>query len=264
MANVATAMIGVNLKFRNGTEVNLYEGDKITGLTFELNNLSRTIDGTLRVINVNTRANTKRPAGCPPESYINKIAQVSELIVDISEQYDAELVRIDPDSILEIGTVNGKMPGVATVIPDVELKLVYDQTSYDNAVTSGVLDPKKLSYSADLTANPVAVLKFIPGNISESITVEDFALTIDNTKTNIYINDAEDISAWDDNKHTFGPDENSYTLIVNLFKPTVSPETVNYMDGVTIRNGSRMVAVALLNDIYATSTSERYLGKVVG
>lgn len=101
-----TTKVGVKLNLGN-PEIKLYEGDKVTGLTYMSGNTVKTIDGAVRVIQAVTKANSTVPTTCPPEPYVHKYVTPNALIIDTSEQYKAVLVPIDITNIIAIGAVNG-------------------------------------------------------------------------------------------------------------------------------------------------------------
>lgn len=104
----AKAMVGVTLNMNGQASITLFEGDVIEGLTYKSGEETKTISGTVRVIHGSIRANSTAPKNCPPEPYAQKYITVTALIIDSSSEFDAELQRVDINSIVSIGSVNGE------------------------------------------------------------------------------------------------------------------------------------------------------------
>ena len=106
MAITATSVIGVQLNLADNAAVTLYEGDLVKGLRYQSGNTVKTVDGTVRVIQATTKVISSVPTTCPPEPYVHKYITVNALVIDTSDVYDADLVKIDTANILGIGSVN--------------------------------------------------------------------------------------------------------------------------------------------------------------
>ena len=106
MATIPVAKLGVKLNIGDPNIV-IYEDDVLTGLVYQSGNELKTIDGTVRVIHATTKANNTSPDECPPEPYVHRYITPTAFVIDSSEQYDAELTRINISSIVSIGQVNG-------------------------------------------------------------------------------------------------------------------------------------------------------------
>ena len=90
--------------------LDIFEGSHLTGLKYYDKTVGGevTIDGTVRVIVANTVRNSTIPSNCPPEPYVQKYVTPTMLIVDISNVFDADLVRINISDIIDIKSVDGK------------------------------------------------------------------------------------------------------------------------------------------------------------
>lgn len=101
MATNPVAKIAVSLKLQNGRTVTLHEGDIVKGLKFKDGNDLNCIDGAIRVLNA-TAKNVAPKHYCLPESYISSLININSIVVDMSEEYDAELKTIPIATILDI------------------------------------------------------------------------------------------------------------------------------------------------------------------
>ena len=108
----ATAKIGCVLTLGNA-QIELYEGDSITGLRYTSGGVEKTIDGRVRVINATTRANSTIPSSCPPEPYVHQYITISSLTIDSSDVFDAEMTKINISDILSVSSVNGEELAIA-------------------------------------------------------------------------------------------------------------------------------------------------------
>ena len=106
MATIPVAKLGVKLNIGDPNIV-IFEDDVLTGLVYRSGNEIKTIDGTVRVIHATTKANSASPDECPPEPYVHRYITPTAFVIDSSEQYDAELTKINISSIISIGQVNG-------------------------------------------------------------------------------------------------------------------------------------------------------------
>ena len=102
----AIAKLGVTLTFDNVATVTLYEGDLVKGLKYTVNGVESSLDGRVRVIRAVTRANSTVPSTCPPEPYVSQYITATALVIDVSEQYDADLVAVQINQITGIDSVN--------------------------------------------------------------------------------------------------------------------------------------------------------------
>lgn len=103
MAVTATAHAGVTLKFDDGNEVKLHEGDIVEGLVYQsTSDETVTYTGRVRVINISTRANNGFAQSCPPEPYSYRYITVGSMILDLSSEFIADLVTIDVSKIVSI------------------------------------------------------------------------------------------------------------------------------------------------------------------
>ena len=104
MATNTVAKIAVSFKLANGRTVTLREGDIVKGLTYRNGNDTNTVDGAVRVINATTKAASSTHY-CLPEPYLSGLVNVTSIVVDMSEEFDAELQQISIGSIVDIEEV---------------------------------------------------------------------------------------------------------------------------------------------------------------
>ena len=104
MATNPTAMIAVSFKLANGRTVCLHENDLVKGLRFKDGNDIVVIDGSVRVLNGNTK-NIAVKTQCPPESYISNLLNITSIIIDSSAEFNAELKQISISSIIDIAEI---------------------------------------------------------------------------------------------------------------------------------------------------------------
>lgn len=105
MATIPVAKIGVTLKLESGRNVVLFEGDIVRGLYYQIGDDMKSIDGTVRVINATVKNNFTSTGSCPPEPYLHKALNVTSLVIDSSAVFDAELTKINVNTIVDIDTV---------------------------------------------------------------------------------------------------------------------------------------------------------------
>lgn len=106
MAVVSTAKLGVELCVDDHVYL-LHEGDTVEDLIYMSGTTEKSISGVVRVLNASTKANNTIPSDCPPEPYAHRYISVFAMVIDSSEENDAELTRINTSSICSIGTING-------------------------------------------------------------------------------------------------------------------------------------------------------------
>lgn len=106
MAN-AVAKIGVRLTMDTGT-VTLFEGDIVSDLVYMKSGVKKVINGSVRVINASTSSNNTSIESCPPEPYVHRYISPVSIVIDSSEQYEAEMVTVNILDIISIGTINNE------------------------------------------------------------------------------------------------------------------------------------------------------------
>ena len=104
MATMAIAKIGVSFKLNNGRTICLYEGDIVKGLTYKQGFGTKTINGSVRVLN-GTPKTVSNKTMCPPEPYISNLLIISSIVIDSSTEFDAELTNISISSIIDIESI---------------------------------------------------------------------------------------------------------------------------------------------------------------
>ena len=105
MATTAIAKLGATLKFDDGSEILVFEGDILHDLVYKSGTALNTITGAVRVISASTKAQNTGPDTCPPEPYVYKSITPSSLVIDYSDEMDAQLMSINISNIVSIGSV---------------------------------------------------------------------------------------------------------------------------------------------------------------
>lgn len=106
MANIAIPHIGVKVRLESGAEYNLHEGDIVRDLEYKFGEKTKKISGTIRVLNGTTRSGAPAASTeCPPEPYLQKFVTVGSMVIDSSEEFDAELTKVSISNIVGIGAV---------------------------------------------------------------------------------------------------------------------------------------------------------------
>lgn len=105
MATTAIAKLGATLKFDDGSEILVFEGDILHDLVYKNGTTLNTITGAVRVISASTKAQNTGPDTCPPEPYVYKSITPSSLVIDYSDEMDAQLMSINISNIVSIGSV---------------------------------------------------------------------------------------------------------------------------------------------------------------
>ena len=106
MAN-AVAKIGVRLTMDTGT-VTLFEGDIVSDLVYMKSGVEKVISGSVRVINASTSSNSTATETCVAEPYVHRYITPVSIVIDSSEQYEAEMVTVNILDIISIGMINNE------------------------------------------------------------------------------------------------------------------------------------------------------------
>lgn len=121
---MATAMarVGANLKLRKRT-VSVFEGDIVEGLHYQVGNEILSVSGCVRVIVTDTKANNQIVDSCPPEPYVQNFMTPRMLIIDSSDTYDADMIRVNISAITDIDRINGITDPDAMIDHAIETKI---------------------------------------------------------------------------------------------------------------------------------------------
>ena len=172
MANTARAKVGVSVVLKKRT-VQLFEDDVVTELQYidQTTGEPVLISGSIRVIVCNVVANNSTGNSCPPESYVPNYVIPTALIIDYSDQYDAKLMRIDIDDIIDIAEING----------EVDLETVVDHAieSISNAVITEIENNVYTVVTSTGVITDSGLFETIIANIGSksTITVTDGTIT---------------------------------------------------------------------------------------
>jgi len=149
MATNTVAKIAVSFKLANGRIVTLREGDIVKGLTYRNGTDTNTVDGAIRVINANAKNST--PAHmCLPEPYISNLLNITSIVVDMSEEFDAELQQISIGSIVDIAEIQAN-EGAIKIGADSHYTQLADVIN--EAEDGAVIELLAGTYEADLNIN---------------------------------------------------------------------------------------------------------------
>lgn len=147
-------------------EYRIHEGDMVTDLAYTRGQETYTVTGTVRVINATVHQSNYSQT-CPPESYFHRLADIVSLIIDCSEQYDADLVTVTVGEITGIGSVSEGGDGE-------------EGGEGDASVTVGP-GPQYQALDAVIAAvDAGTTIKLEAGTYAPNLTI-DKALTIDGT-----------------------------------------------------------------------------------
>lgn len=102
------AVVGAELPFDTGDFVTVFEGDLLEGLTYTDREGEHTVTGRVRVLKCRTRAITNTPDECPPEPYVEDYITPTSMILDVSQEDDADFLEIDFENITGVEKINGK------------------------------------------------------------------------------------------------------------------------------------------------------------
>ena len=149
MATNPTAKIAVSFKLANGRIVTLREGDIVKGLTYKTGNDIDTVSGAVRVINA-TAKNTTSTHYCLPESYISGLLNITSIVIDMSEEYDAELQQISIGSIIDIAEIEVNEGAVKIGADSHYIKL---EDLINEAEDGAVIELLAGTYEANLNIN---------------------------------------------------------------------------------------------------------------
>lgn len=83
----------------------IHEEDVIRDLKYRKGTEELTVSGAVRVMNCSTTRATITQT-CPPESYFNKLVNITSLIIDCSSEFDADLVTVNVSDIISVGEVD--------------------------------------------------------------------------------------------------------------------------------------------------------------
>lgn len=149
----AIAKVGVELSMGQA-KITLFEGDVVSGLVYEVSGKQKEIDGQIRVINATTRANSSIPDECPPEPYVHKYITPMSLMIDSSDVFEAELVKVDINSIRDVKTVNGE--NITAVVDGFPFGRLSDAVKYA-AIKYGT-DPVTIYLTGDTATDDEVVI----------------------------------------------------------------------------------------------------------
>lgn len=140
---IARAMVSAWIKLES-KEFLVSCGDTIHDLRYIENGQEKVVTGVLRSMVVNTTANNQIPDDCPPEPYAHKYIKVLRLIVDHSDELDAQMTHIPISDILDIRSVSNEsnlemvVDQAITKIPNATVSLISDRV-YDITTKTGVI-----------------------------------------------------------------------------------------------------------------------------
>lgn len=105
MAINAVARVTVDLHMDNDIVMNLAEGDIVRGLKYRVSGKIYCIDGAVRVINGVTKMKSANSKECVHDPYLHEYITVQSIVIDSSNEFDAELTTVQISSIISIETI---------------------------------------------------------------------------------------------------------------------------------------------------------------
>ena len=148
MATTVRAKVGVTLTLTKRV-VTVYEDDVLGDLRYNNLGTETVISGRIRAIVADTRANNNTSNSCPPEPYVERYITPRMLIIDSSDEYDAEMIRVNISDIIDIVTIND-VTDPETIV-DQAIETMSDRTvtenennDYNVEVHSGTITSKGL------------------------------------------------------------------------------------------------------------------------
>lgn len=158
----------------------VHEGDIINDLVYETNGVQNKLTGAVRVINCAATRITVTQT-CPPESYFDRIVQISSFIIDSSSVFDAELTQVNISDIVSIGSV---VPMETTITAGSNIT-----DAIDNAVAGQTILLSAGEYAEAVTINKdITLVGQGDVKITAPITIsagEGANVTIEGIKVNV-------------------------------------------------------------------------------
>ena len=153
----AIAKVGVELTLDNGKTFTLFEGDIVNNLSYKTSSGGvNTVTGAVRVIKGVTSSNASFTNTCPPEPYLYRTVAITGFVIDISSQYDAELVSVSTNMITDLESVSSD-PSEIVVGPGPEYATL-DQI-IENAESGSTITLAAGQYEAPLAINKSITIK---------------------------------------------------------------------------------------------------------
>lgn len=143
----------------------VFEGDIVEGLHCTLDGEPAVINGCIRVIVADTTANNQIVDSCPPEPYAQEFIKPRMLIIDSSDVFDADMVRVNISDITDIDSINGKVDPESVI--DNAILEISDCTVVEDANNVYSIESSTGSISAGGLFESILT---IPGYIQMSIT----------------------------------------------------------------------------------------------
>lgn len=255
MPITATPVIGLQVVFGDKM-FKIFEGDIVTDLAYQEGVVQKKVSGTVRVMNVNTRSYSAGPDECPPESFIHEITAVTELIIDTSGQYDADLVHVETKNIISIGKVNDQDPVDAVIDPSMKILYVYDQATWDAAQAAGVPVDWMPVYNPEVETHPWMVIIFNRGSMTPAV-LSSLVITGQGGTIPHVINSSDMFA---DGSYTM---ENDQAMIgFEMIVPDVT-DGKDYLSQHKVTKNATFTAYAVMNDNTTMTAQERYLGPAI-
>lgn len=153
----AIAKVGVELTLDNGKTFTLFEGDIVNNLSYKTSSGGvNTVTGAVRVIKGVTSSNASFTNTCPPEPYLYRTVAITGFVIDISSQYDAELVSVSTNMIADLESVSSD-PSEIVVGPGPEYATL--DKVIENAESGSTITLAAGQYEAPLTINKSVTIK---------------------------------------------------------------------------------------------------------
>lgn len=146
---VKQAVVGVELPFETGDFATIFEGDLLEGMTYVDSDGEHTITGRVRMFKCRIKAINGAPDECPPEPYVEDSITPTSMILDISEEDDAQFIEIDFENITGLEKINGKdtneelIDSIIESLPGVKVTEKSDNV-YDIVTSTGTISDTQI------------------------------------------------------------------------------------------------------------------------
>lgn len=167
---IISSMIGVQLDLTEEKTVVLYEGDLVENLSYTEKGETVTVTGKVRVIKCRIKVATA-PSECPPEPYMQEFITPTEMILDVSQEDNAEFKTIKFENIIDVEKINNKnevekmvdtiietLPNVKVTLEENNVYQIITSTGLlsDTALFASIMDTNRISHITVTSGTKVA------------------------------------------------------------------------------------------------------------
>ena len=167
------ALVGVELNL--GTKiVTVHEGDILGNIHYQSGQEEKIVSGRVRVVEATVRDNSRNVNDCPPEPYLYKYIIPTYLVIDCSDEFDADFERVQISKIIDIEEVNGSNEmndQVDQIIEDIGGTEVSDNV-YNIVTSTGLLSDTGM-FEQILAINRVSSISVTCGAETRTYSKDD-------------------------------------------------------------------------------------------